>query len=98
MKEISGCYDRALEKDETLQGKLSVSFVIEKHGAVERAEIKETSIQSDELKQCVIAIFKTMTFPQSDKIKRVSYPLVFQKRSADSKDQSKMNQAEKAQK
>ena len=98
MHDISDCYKSELKKDETLHGKLIVSFIIEKHGAVERAEVKKTAIQSDGLKQCVIAIFKTMTFPQSDKITRVSYPLMFKKPSADSADQSKVDQAEKAKK
>ena len=93
MKDINKCYQSALMKDDTLQGKLMMSFIVEKDGVVKRAEIKETSIQSDGMKQCIVTAFKAMTFPQADKITRVVYPLIFQKSGSGQAGQSKVNQA-----
>ena len=88
-KHINTCYKRALSKNPSLQGKLKVSFTIEKSGAVERAEISESAIESDAFKLCVITVFKVMRFPQIDKSSRVVYPLIFQKSSGDQTDQVK---------
>ena len=89
MKAVSECYERVLKEDPSLQGKMFVSFTIDKNGMVKRAQINQSSLQSDQLKQCVITLFKTMTFPQSDRSTKVKYPLVFKKPSKDQKDQKR---------
>ena len=61
--EIRHCYETELMKDKTLQGKVVTVFVILPNGYVEKAEIKESTLNNKEVEQCVVEHIKTWIFP-----------------------------------
>ncbi len=71
------CYEKGLQKDPTLAGRVTLSFVIGTDGSV--TSVKATSSLTDtEVQTCVAAAFKTLSFPKPDSgIVQVTYPLLF---------------------
>ena len=61
--EIRYCYETALRKDKTLQGMMVTTFVILRDGSVEKALIKESTINNHEVEQCVIDHIEEWEFP-----------------------------------
>ena len=83
--EIRYCYETALRKDKTLQGMMVTTFVILRDGSVEKALIKESTINNHEVEQCVIDHIEEWKFYAvstnnsaiSDIETIVEYPFVF---------------------
>ncbi len=71
------CYENALRKDPTLQGKVTVRFAIGRDGKVMKASATG-DIANPDVISCVGRAFEGMTFPKPDGgIVTVSYPVVF---------------------
>lgn len=71
------CYQRALDTNPNLQGRVTVRFVISRTGAVSGAsaggDLPDASVHS-----CVAASFTGLSFPAPEKgVVTVSYPIVF---------------------
>ena len=78
--EIRFCYERQLEADPTLEGKLVVGLVIGKDGSVVSATVKESTVSSPALGQCVVARVRGWQFPTpKDGVVTVTYPFVFKR-------------------
>ena len=73
------CYERQLDKNPHLFGKIVVNFIIHKTGNVASAKINRTSINNPEMLQCVVDVTKNLTFPEpkGGGIVIVNYPFVF---------------------
>ncbi len=61
--QIRHCYQRALNQDPDLGGKLSVRFVIGGDGQVEAARVAGSSVGSDAVGQCIVDRFHRFRFP-----------------------------------
>ena len=78
-KAIQGCYETELAKDDSLNGKLMVSFIIGEDGKVLAAEMKSDGVGSAALAECVLQRVGAMGFPApTGGAVKVSYPIVFQ--------------------
>lgn len=79
---IRACYERELQKQPQLAGKLSVKFVIAKDGSVATATSRHDTLGSAVVAECVHTRFRQMRFPKprGGGIVTVSYPLVFDAR------------------
>lgn len=80
VKQIRHCYQLALLKQPTLQGKVVLSFDINPMGQVEELGIRETTLQSPSLLDCVSESMRTWEFPRAPFASgnlRVIYPFVF---------------------
>ena len=76
-KSLRSCYDKALKRDSTLQGRVLVRFVIGRDGSV-TAVSAGSDIPDEEVKECVTKVFYTLRFPQPEGgIVTVSYPIEF---------------------
>lgn len=73
------CYQRELQKDPSLDGKVTVRFVIAADGSVSSSEIKYSDLGSPAVESCLTSRFLRMRFPEptGGGIVLVSYPLVF---------------------
>lgn len=71
------CYERELAQNAKLAGKVAVRFAIGADGLVHRAEAVRSSLESPALVECVLATFRSMTFPSFNRAVVVNYPLVF---------------------
>ena len=80
IKQIKACYERALNKDPGLYGKISIQWTIGPGGRVLEASTKTTTMNSPEVENCAVNRLKTWKFPEppADQVAVVSYPFVFQ--------------------
>ena len=81
--EIRHCYNTALIKDKTLTGKIVTQFIILSDGSVEKAWVKESTLNNPEVEECVTEHIKKWKFyvmrrPQCSDIRFVvEYPYDF---------------------
>jgi len=79
LAQIRFCYERELNKNPKLFGKIVVKFVIAKNGSVSSASTKASTMKNPIVEQCVNKRFLRMKFPspKGGGIVIVSYPFVF---------------------
>lgn len=74
MEQFRACYEKALEKNPTLEGKVVVKFVIGKDGRV----IESMGSGLPVVKDCVANVVKTIVFRTNKRdVITVSYPFYF---------------------
>jgi hypothetical protein len=75
------CYQQTLKKDPGVAGVVSVSFTIEKTGAVASAALDEkaSTVYDSQMKSCVLGVYKTMSFPELEGVTSMTvvYPIDF---------------------
>lgn len=78
MNQIKYCYQRELQKDPSLAGKLVIKFTIAGNGSVSKAA-PSTSMGNPAVDKCVVDRFYSMQFPEpkGGGIVIVSYPFLF---------------------
>lgn len=77
--EIKSCYERALNTDKSLEGKVVIRFVIEEQGRVRVATTKSSTLHNRQVEECVAARIKSAVFPEPPQgtVAEVDYPFVF---------------------
>jgi hypothetical protein len=72
------CYEKGLEKNPELQGRVSVKFVIGRDGAVTSAANSGSDLPDEAVIACIVKSFNGLSFPQPEGgIVTVSYPIMF---------------------
>ena len=79
IREIRSCYERQLQSNPDLYGKLVIQWDIEEAGRVTRTEVKSNALGNDAVAQCIMSRLKTWKFPDPPQgvVGRVVYPFVF---------------------
>ena len=79
LPQIRYCYQKELNKNPKLFGKIVVKFVISKEGAVSSASTKSSTMNNPIVEKCINSRFMRMRFPKpkGGGIVIVSYPFVF---------------------
>lgn len=79
LSSIRACYERRLNLDRTLAGKVVIKFVIGEQGRVESSVVKSSSVNDPEVGRCVAARIQAQRFPEPPPgvVGEVSYPFVF---------------------
>jgi len=79
LAKIRYCYQKELNKNPKLFGKLVVKFVIAKDGSVSTATTKSSTLRNPIVEKCINSRFMRMRFPapKGGGIVIVSYPFVF---------------------
>lgn len=79
LSSIRYCYQKQLNRDPSLYGKVTVQFTINGEGLVSVALVKATTMKSAEVESCVVGIVKHIAFPEpkGGGIVQVSYPFLF---------------------
>lgn len=77
--QIRYCYEIELQRDQTLEGKVAVKWIIAATGSVEKVVVTETTVKSARVGQCLAEKIKGWRFPQpaGGGIVEVNYPFVF---------------------
>ncbi|MFH1810994.1 MAG: AgmX/PglI C-terminal domain-containing protein [Pseudomonadota bacterium] len=80
LNQIKYCYEKELPKNPNLYGKVVVMFTIGGTGAVNDANVVQTSLNDNNVEQCVLRIIHRLRFPQpkGGGIVVVTYPFIFQ--------------------
>ncbi len=76
---IRYCYEKELNKDPKLYGKVVINFIISKTGQVSSSKVQRASIQSEPVETCVAEQIRKIRFPapKGGGIVVVTYPFVF---------------------
>lgn len=79
LSQIRYCYQKQLNRDPALYGKVTVQFTINGEGLVSVAVVKATTMLNAEVESCVVGIVKRIAFPEpkGGGIVQVSYPFLF---------------------
>lgn len=75
---LRSCYEKELKKDQFLQGKVVVGFVIDQDGQVAKANISSSEIDNKRVKRCIVGRVRRLKFakPEGGSV-QVAYPLNF---------------------
>lgn len=79
IRQIQACYERALNKDPDLYGKVVLRWEIDSRGRALNTSVKKTTLNSREVEKCMMNRLRTWKFPASprNQVADVSYPFVF---------------------
>jgi hypothetical protein len=79
LSNIRYCYQRELQRDPTMSGKVTVKFVIAGDGTVSSATTKSTTLHNAAVESCINGRFMRMDFPapKMNGIVVVTYPFLF---------------------
>jgi TonB family protein len=76
---VIACYEKALKRNPSLAGKITLRFTISAIGKVTAADIDSNSLGDDEVGSCMTTIVKTWRFPApAGGEVQFSYPFIFQ--------------------
>ena len=77
--EVRYCYESAMLKAPTLQGKISIDFTIAGNGIVRTAKMNHSTVESQALEQCIVSHLTKWKFPKpkGGVNVTVSYPFIF---------------------
>jgi hypothetical protein len=72
------CYEKGLQRDPSLRGRVSVKFMIDRTGAVAVAAEGDSDLPDEGVRRCVVSSFLGLSFPQPENgTVTVIYPLIF---------------------
>lgn len=79
LREIRNCYEKELQRQPDLYGKLVISWDIEAGGRVTNAGIKDNSTGNAKIGECLVGALRGWKFPEppANQIGRISYPFIF---------------------
>jgi len=78
-QQVRYCYEVELQRNQSLEGRLGVAWIIGAAGTVTQVRIKETTINNKNVENCVMEKIKNWIFPRpaGGGIVEVNYPFVF---------------------
>ena len=73
------CYEKELPKNPNLEGKVTTRFTIGPTGAVQAADISETTMGNTEVENCLVRVVQRLRFPPcaGGGVAEVTYPWIF---------------------
>ena len=73
------CYEQGLQTDSSLNGLVTISWIIDSNGHVKTAKIKKTALKNKFIEDCMIRRLKTWKFsiPKNSRDISVSFPFMF---------------------
>lgn len=73
------CYEKELNANPNLEGKVAVEFTIAPSGAVARAGITDSALDNENVEACVVRVLQSLEFPEpkGGGVVVVRYPFVF---------------------
>lgn len=78
-REIVSCYETELQRNPTIEGRVTVSFVIDPSGQVARSGIGSTTLNNKNVEECITLRVRRWRFPEpkGGGIVTVNYPFTF---------------------
>lgn len=82
--QIRFCYEKGLQLQPGLAGRVNMSWTIDGSGGVQLAKIKKTSLNNSSVENCIVQRLRTWKFPipQNNADVKVSYPFLLKKTGA----------------
>lgn len=81
LSEVRFCYEKALQGQPDLKGRVVVGFAIKANGLVKTAKVKASSLNFPSVEFCIVKHLKLWKFPypRGGVVVKVSYPFVLQR-------------------
>ncbi len=78
-RQIQACYEKSLNKNPNLYGKVILEWVIIGNGRVSNATVASSTLRNSEVENCVLSRLRTWKFPEppADQEAVVRYPFLF---------------------
>lgn len=78
-RQIQACYEKTLNKNPNLYGKVILEWVIVGNGRVTNARVANSTLKNSEVENCILSRLRTWKFPEPppDQEAVVSYPFLF---------------------
>ncbi len=78
LAEVRSCYERALNKKSSIEGKLSVKFEIVSKGRVRSASVSSSTIGDKSVEDCIVNRLRSWEFPEPPEgtVATVNFPFV----------------------
>lgn len=79
LREMKACYEKGLNRDPSLGGKIVLEWTIGELGRVTEASVKNSTMNNSEVEQCALSRLRTWRFPEPPvgREAEVTYPFVF---------------------
>jgi hypothetical protein len=79
MGAVKACYQKGLQSNPALAGKVTVAFLIQPNGAVLGQKVAATTLENDSVESCILNNIKSWRFPQAKGggVTKVVYPFLF---------------------
>jgi TonB family protein len=74
---LHACYELEARKDGSLRGGVTVTWKVEKSGAVTNAQVAGTTIHNVNVEDCVLRQVRSWKFPSNEGSSHVTFPFVF---------------------
>ena len=73
------CYEKALQSNPSLEGKVTTRFVIGPGGDVQSADVAESTMDNPEVERCLVRMVQALSFPpcSGGGVAEVTYPWIF---------------------
>ena len=73
------CYDSEYKKNDKLEGKVVLQWIIKSDGTVGEEKIQSTTLNNDKVEKCLLGVLSKSTFPKPPEgaIADISYPFLF---------------------
>jgi TonB family protein len=83
--EIKFCYERELQQNAKLAGKIAVSFTIDGSGSISEAQVAESGVDNANVESCMLERIRRWKFPEphGGGVVVVTFPWVFSAAGAD---------------
>jgi TonB family protein len=77
--QIKYCYETELQRDQNLEGRVAMTWVISATGSVATAQVRESTIRNGNVERCIVEKIKTWKFPApaGGGVVTVNYPFIF---------------------
>lgn len=76
LPEVRFCYERRLQERPSLEGRVSVQWLIGPDGRVTSASLASSSANDAELERCILQSVRRFQFPRGESVTGVTYPFV----------------------
>jgi hypothetical protein len=82
LPEVRFCYEQGLQTNPSIEGRVTVGWIIGATGAVQSATVQGSDLGNSEVERCIAGAVRRWTFPQPDGggVVGVNYPFVLQMR------------------
>ncbi|HJL19013.1 MAG TPA: AgmX/PglI C-terminal domain-containing protein [Sandaracinaceae bacterium LLY-WYZ-13_1] len=80
LREVRFCYEQGLQSNPSIEGRVTVSWIIGATGAVQSASVSSTTLGQAQVERCITGAVRRWSFPQPDGggVVGVNYPFVLQ--------------------
>lgn len=81
-EQVKNCFENALKQNAQLQGDITLAWMVDGHGVLKKAWVKNSTVQDADMENCLLNHLKTVSFPKTQNLAKITveYTLTFGRR------------------